>query len=138
MRAEIRPTKRLSLVSARLLSSNSSTDCSSRQKARITRTPVRFSRVSAVTRSSPAWTLPKSGMLMSMMPKTTAKRTGMVTAKTRALRKSMVKAITMAPRTMKGLRSRSRRPRFRPFCTWLTSSESRVMRVSLPRRSSSA
>ena len=137
MRAEIRPTKRLSFVRARLLASKSETDCSSRQKARITRTPVRFSRVSAVTRSSPAWTLPKSGMLMSMMPKTTAKRTGMVTAKTRALRKSMVKAITMAPRTMKGLRSRRRRPRLRPFCTWLMSSERRVMRVSLPRRSSS-
>ena len=36
-----------------------------------------------------------------MMPKTTTKSTGMVTAKTRALRKSMVKAITMAPSTMK-------------------------------------
>ena len=71
-------------------------------------------------------------MLTDMMKRMTANRIGMVTAKISAHRTLTVKAITIEPRTMNGLRMRSRRAMFKPFCTWLTSSESRVMSVSVP------
>ena len=117
MSAEMRPTNRLSFVRPRFFSSNSATDCSSRQNARMTRTPVRFSRVSAVTRSSPACALPKSGMLTIMMPNVTAKSIGMVTANTSAHLTLIVKAMIIAPNTMNGLRKSRRNPMFRPVCT---------------------
>ena len=83
----------------------------------MTRTPVRFSLVWAVTRSKPACALPKRGMLISIMEKTAKKRSGMATANTNAQRQSMKNARIIAPNTMKGLRRSSRRPMFNPVCT---------------------
>ena len=113
----MRPTNSFSFVSARLLSSNSATDCASRRNARITRTPVRFSRVRPVTRSKPDCAFLNSGILTSMMKKVTASSTGIDTAKMTAQRALIVKAMTIAPTTMNGLRSKRRKPMFRPFCT---------------------
>ena len=136
-RAESFPTNSFNFVSAALLSSNSRTASSSRQKARMTRTPVRFSLVRPVTVSRHPCTLPKSGMLRYMMTNTTRKSTGMATVKIRAQRVLIVNAMTMEPSTIKGLRRRRRSPMFTPFCTWLISSVRRVISVSVPRVSSS-
>ncbi len=75
---------------------------------------------------------------MSMMPKTTTHSSGMATTKTSAHFTSMVKAMIMAPKTMKGLRSKRRSVRFNPFWTWLISLVILVIRVLVPRVSSSA
>lgn len=61
----------------------------------------------------------------------------MITTKTSAAFVSMVKAMIMAPKTTKGLRSSSRRVRLTPFCTWFASLVMRVMRVEVPASSSS-
>ena len=120
-----------------LLISNSFTDSSSRQNARMTRTPVRFSRVSPVTRSRAACTFLKSGMLTSIMKMTPTNKSGIATTNTSAHLKLMVNAMIMEPMTMNGLRRRRRSPMLIPFCTWLISSVIRVIRVSVPIVSSS-
>ena len=135
--AESFPTNSFSFVSMILLSSNSRTASSSRQKARMTRTPVRFSRVSPVTESRRACTFPNKGMLRYMITNTTRNNIGIATAKIRAHLVLMVKAMTMDPSTTNGLRRRSLSPILTPFCTWLISSVRRVIRVSVPRVSSS-
>ena len=72
---------------------------------------------------------------MSMMPKTTMDSRGITTTNTMADFTSTVKAMIMAPNTMKGDRRNRRRNRFRPVCTWLMSLVMRVMRVEVPTRS---
>ena len=103
----------------------------------MTRTPVRFSLVSPVTRSSPACTFLNSGILISIMENTTTNRIGTVTTKISAQRTLMVNAITIAPITTNGLLSNRRSPILIPFCTWFTSSVSLVISVSVPSVSSS-
>ena len=71
-------------------------------------------------------------MVISMMPKTIRHSTGMTSTKTRAARKSMVKAINVAPNTTKGDRSSRRRVRFTPLCAWLISEVIRVTMVEVP------
>ena len=116
-----------------MLSSNSATDCSSLQKALITLTPVRFSIVSLVTLSSPDCTFLKSGILTSIIDNITTKSTGIVTTNTMAHFTLIVKAITIAPITINGLLSISRKAILRPFCTKFTSSVSLVINVSEPK-----
>ena len=70
-----------------------------------------------------------------MSPNTIRLRTGTVTTNTRATFQSMVKASTTLPKTMKGERINSRKNIFRPFCTWLISLVSRVIRVLPPNTS---
>ena len=71
-------------------------------------------------------------MLTAMMPNTTTQSTGMVTTKTKAERTSTVKAITMAPNTTKGERSRRRSVMLMPLCTWLMSLVILVISVDVP------
>ena len=71
-------------------------------------------------------------MVSAIIPNTTRHRSGMAAAKISAAFQSMVKAITMAPNTTKGLRSSRRRVMLMPFCTWFTSLVMRVMRVAEP------
>ena len=106
---------------------------SSCTKARITRTPDRFSRVAPVTPSRFSRTLFCSGMLPRMMPKTIRNSTRMTPAKIRALPESMVKAMISAPKTTKGERSSRRKPRLIPVCTWLISPVIRVISVEVPK-----
>ena len=56
-------------------------------------------------------------MQLSMMANTTAKSTGMATAKISADFVSMVKAMSIAPKTTMGERSSRRSVRLRPVCT---------------------
>ncbi len=63
---------------------------------------------------------------------------GVVTAKMTAMRALTMNDMTMAPTTMNGERSSSRRPRFTPACTWLISAVTRVISVGAPTRSMSA
>ena len=56
-------------------------------------------------------------MVMSMIPKTTRERIGIVTAKISAERTSMVNAMIIAPNTTNGERRRSRSVRLSPDCT---------------------
>ena len=72
------------------------------------------------------------GMLQSMMPKTTMLSSGIVTTKTIAACQSIVKAMTIAPKTTNGERSSRRSARFTPDCTWLMSLVMRVMSVPVP------
>ena len=111
------PTRTLRRFTLSLASSNSAISSCSLQKARITRTPLRFSRVLPSSLSSAACALVNSGMDLVMMPKTMRLNTGSVAAKMSALFTSMVKAMSMAPSTMKGLLKSRRRARFNPFCT---------------------
>ena len=76
-------------------------------------------------------------MVTSMIEKTIAQSTAMTAAKMSAQRTSIVKAITIAPKTTNGERSSRRRHMFTPDCTWLTSLVMRVMSVDVPSVSSS-
>ena len=62
--------------------------------------------------------------------------TGIATAKISADGTSIVNAIIMAPKTMKGERRNSRSTMLTPDCTWFTSLVIRVISVSAPKRSS--
>ena len=77
-------------------------------------------------------------MVISMMPNTITASTGMATANTSAQRTSMMKAMIIAPNTMKGERRNKRSARLTPDCTWLMSLVMRVMSVEVPMRSRSA
>ena len=57
----------------------------------------------------------------------------MVTTKMKAAFTSMVKAMIMAPNTIKGERRNSRSTILTPFCTWFTSEVIRVIMVDVPR-----
>ena len=76
-------------------------------------------------------------MVTSMIAKTITHSTAMTPAKISAQSKSMVKAMTIAPKTTNGERSKSRRPMLVPDCTWLMSLVMRVMSVEEPMVSSS-
>ena len=117
MRAEIRPASSWRRVSSWVLPQKVSTSLSSLQKARSTRTPVRFCRVAEVTWSRPACTCLYLGMVISIMPNTITQSTGITPTNTSAAWASMVKAMIMAPNTTKGDRSSRRRHRFTPLCT---------------------
>lgn len=67
-----------------------------------------------------------------MMPNTTTDNRGMAATKTRAALASTVKAMTMAPNTMKGERRNKRRTRLTPDWIWLMSLVIRVIRVEVP------
>ena len=67
-----------------------------------------------------------------MMPKTITASTGIATTKMSAAFTLIVKAMIIAPKTMKGERRKRRRKRLTPFCTWLMSEVMRVMRVPVP------
>ena len=56
-------------------------------------------------------------MQTSIMPKTTADSSGIVTTKVSAAFASTVKAMIIAPNTTKGERSSSRSVIFTPYCT---------------------
>ena len=56
-------------------------------------------------------------MQLNMMAKTTANRSGMITAKTQADFTSIVNAMIIAPNTTNGDRSKSRSARLSPVCT---------------------
>ena len=71
-----------------------------------------------------------------MIANTTTDSTGMVTTKTSAACQSTVKAMTIAPSTIKGERKKRRSTMLSPFCTRFMSLVSRVMRVVAPIRSS--
>ena len=72
-----------------------------------------------------------------MIPNTTANSTGITPAKMSAAFTSMVKAMIMAPNTIKGERRKRRSTRFTPVCTWLISLVIRVISVEVPIVSSS-
>ena len=135
--AAMRPTLSWASFSSLLAFAKRSASASSRPKARTTRTPVRFSRVAEVTASSFCCTRLYIGEVSFITPKTITASTGMAMTKMLAAPQSMVKAITIAPMTMNGLRRNRRRNMFTPFCTWLTSAVMRVMRVETPMVSSS-
>ena len=115
--ADILPTYFCASVSSSLIPLNSLTSCSSRQKALITLTPVKFSLVFAVTLSRKFCTCLYNGMLISIMAKTTIANAGIAPTKTKALLTSIVNAIIIAPKTIKGERKKSLKNRFTPFCT---------------------
>ena len=71
----------------------------------------------------------------SMTPNTTAASRGMVTAKIKAERLSMVNAMTIAPMTMMGERKSRRRVMLTPAWSWLTSLVMRVIMEEVPTRS---
>ena len=77
------------------------------------------------------------GEVSFITPKTITDSTGIATTKMLAALQSMVKAMIIAPMTMKGLRRNRRRNMFTPFCTWLTSAVMRVISVLTPMVSSS-
>ena len=77
-------------------------------------------------------------MLINMMPNTTTDSTGMTTTKIRAAFTSMVKAMAMAPNTMKGDLKKRRKNKLTPDCTWFASLVIRVINVAVPALSSSA
>ena len=83
----------------------------------MTRTPVRFSRVAAVTLSNWPCTRRYIGIVASMMPKTITHSTAMTPTKISAQPASMVKAMIIAPKTTNGERSSRRSVRFTPVCT---------------------
>ena len=136
--ADILPTNTWIFTSRLFSSSKATVSFFCRLKARITRTPSRFSRVVNSTRSSWRCTFLYNGMLTSRMPNTTMQSTGIVTANTMAVRTSTVNAMIMAPNTTKGDRSSRRRVMFTPFCTWLMSLVMRVISVEVPTVSISA
>ena len=115
--AEIRPTSFCTDVRRSLLSRKRRLSSSSRPKARMTRAPLRFSRVSPSTRSRRLCTFWYSGIHSSIIPNTTTDRTGIANTKFIAERTSMIKAMIIAPTTTNGERSRSRRVMFTPDCT---------------------
>lgn len=78
---------------------------------------VRFSLVAPSTLSSPACTFLNRGIVHIIMPNTTTESAGIVTTKINAAFTSMVKAITMAPNTIKGERRNRRSTIFTPLCT---------------------
>ena len=76
-------------------------------------------------------------MVASMMENTITHKTKMTPTKSSAQSKSMVKAMTIAPKTTNGERSSRRSVMLTPVCTWLTSLVMRVMSVEVPCVSSS-
>ena len=74
----------------------------------MTRTPVRFSRVVAVTLSSWPCTRRYIGIVISMMENTMMHSATITPAKISAQRVSMVKAMIIAPKTTNGERSSRR------------------------------
>ena len=130
--AEILPTKSCPLTNSPLALEKFSVSCFSLPKALITRTPERFSLAFPVITSSFPWTFLYRGEVIAISPKMITESTGIVTTKIRAIFTLMVKAMTMAPKTIKGLLRKSRRNRFRPFCTWLMSLVILVISVLLP------
>ena len=72
------------------------------------------------------------GMVDSMMPNTTTASSGIVTQNIKAAFTLMVKAMTMAPKTMKGDRIKRRSVRFTPLSIWLMSEVIRVINVDVP------
>ena len=69
------------------------------------------------------------------MPKTTANSSGIAATKISAVLTSMVNAIIIAPKTIKGERKNSLSTILTPVCTWLTSLVSLVMSVETPAES---
>ena len=87
---------------------------SSIPKARITRTPERFSRVLLRILSTPDCTLLYIGMVISIIPKTTTERPSMTARKFRPDSRSIEKAIIIAPNTTNGERKSSLNVRLSP------------------------
>ena len=77
-------------------------------------------------------------MLISIIPNTTIAKRGIVTAKMRAKRTSIVNAIIIAPKTINGERINRRRNMFIPVCTEFMSPVILVIRVDVPSLSVSA
>ena len=130
--AENLPTNICILFNARLASSNCSFSSASLLKARITRTPVRFSRVMPSTRSRLACTFLYKGMLISITPNMTIDKSGIATTKIRAAFTSMVKAMIIAPNTINGERKNNRSTRLTPDWIWLMSLVILVIRLVVP------
>ena len=135
IRPEIFPTNFCISVRRSFFSRKCVCSCSSRQNARITRTPVRFSRVSPSTLSRAPCTRRYSGMVQIIMPNTTTESIGIATTKIIAAFTSTVNAIIIAPNTMNGERRNRRSTRFTPDCTWLISLVILVISVDVPRLS---
>ena len=62
---------------------------------------------------------------------------GIAATNTNAAWTSIVKAIIIAPNTIKGERKNNLKTRLTPFCTWLTSLVIRVIKVDVPTVSNS-
>ena len=90
---------------------------SSLPKARMTRTPPRFSRVAPVTSSRFFCTFLYIGAVINIIPKTITNITIIATTKIKAICGFIVKAIIIAPNTINGLLKNRRRNIFAPFCT---------------------
>ncbi len=129
---EIFPTNICIAASPSLRSLNWAVSSSSRWNARITRTPVKFSRVRSVTASSLPCTFLYSGIVARITPNTTSDSAGIAAAKIRAEDTSIVNAITIAPNTINGDRRNKRRAMLTPFWAWFISLVIRVISVDEP------
>ena len=105
---------------------------SSRPKARITRTPDRFSRVCSVSLSSTACMRLYMGEVRFISVNTMTDSRSIVNTNITDTRAFTAKAIIIAPNTIKGERRNRRRNRLSPFCTWFMSPVMRVISVSSP------
>ena len=114
---EIIPANFCKAVSRSFPSKKASFSLSSRLKARMTRTPVRFSLVIFKIVSSAPCTFLYIGFVTPMTVKTTRDKSGIVTTKMSAACTSMVNAMTMAPNTINGERRNRRSTMLMPFCT---------------------
>ncbi len=136
IRPEMEPTLRCIRFKVSFSSEKDDISSFSFLKALMTLTPSKFSPVLVRMVSRADWTFLYMGMVMTMMPKTTIESTGIVTTKIRAAFTFTVKAMIMAPKTMKGERRKRRRVMLTPAWAWLISLVIRVIRVELPRLSS--
>ena len=84
------------------------------------------------TASRPPCTFRYMGVVIIMMPNTTRDSSGIAATNTRAAFTSTVKAMIMAPNTIKGERKNRRSTMFTPFCTWLASLVILVISVEVP------
>ena len=136
--ADSRPTR----IAVRVWSSvaSSKRPCSSpvRAKARITRTPDRFSRSTSVSRSSFFCTCRCSFMVLRITRVITTTNSGIATMMTSDSFRSMVIAMMMPPMHKKGARITRRISIATAYCSWLTSPVTRLISDGVPKRSSSA
>ena len=119
--AEMPPTNFCDFVSSALRRLKPLISSSSLQKARTTLDPTSVSRVAAVTLSNLPCVLRYIGIVINIMPNTTANSTAIVTANTQPADTLITNAIIIAPNTIKGERINRRSHIFTPVCTWFTS-----------------
>ena len=112
--APIVPAFSLPFVKARFFSRKFLRSSSSLQKARTTRTPVKFSRAASTTLSDFSCAFLYSGVVMPMMSATATNSAGITAANTHADGGSIKNAAIIAPNTIKGERRNRRRNMFTP------------------------